>query len=251
MKDLTDLTGRRVIVTGAAHGMGAGHVAELARRGARIAALDIDTQTLGRTVDAILAEHPGAEILPLAVDMADDASVRAAVAQAAETFGGLDAVVSNAGTIHSGKGLLETEDAEWHRSLAVHVSGALYLARASVPHLKESGSGRIVIVSSTFAKNPPGHSYGYCASKGALLTMARNMAVELGPMGICVTSIEPGAIDTRMSAELDEAGRAELEAALPARRMGTPEDVALLVCFLISEATGFLTGESIAIHGGE
>ena len=239
-----DLKGRRIVVTGAAHGMGREHVRTLRRLGATVAAFDIDSNRL-----AELADDDG--VLTIPCDVSDDGAVRAAVDAAAERLGGIDAVVSNAGTIHADQGLAATEDAEWHRTFAVHVDGALHLTRAALPHLSRSVSGRIVLISSMWAQCGPGFGHAYCAAKGALLAFGRNLAVELGPHGICVNSIAVGSIPTRMSASYSDADVAAEAATIPLRRWGDASEISNVVAFLVSPASSFVTGQTISANGGQ
>lgn len=235
-----------VIVTGAAHGMGRAHVIELVRRGARVGALDVDAAALEETVAAA-----GGEVLGVVADVSDDAAVRGAVAQVAERFGGIDGVVSNAGTIHADTGLEETDDADWHRTFAVHVDGALHLTRAALPWLRASSHGRIVLISSIWAQRGPGFGYAYCAAKAALLGFGRNLAVELGPEGICVNSISVGSIPTRMAAGYSPEEIARDAREIPLGRWGDPEEISNVVCFLVSPEASFVTGQTICVNGGQ
>jgi NAD(P)-dependent dehydrogenase (short-subunit alcohol dehydrogenase family) len=239
-----DLKGRRIVVTGAAHGMGREHVLTLRRLGARVAAFDIDSEVLAQLAD-------DDDVLTITCDVSDDGAVRAAVDAAAERLGGIDAVVSNAGTIHADEGLAETEDAEWHRTFAVHVDGALHLTRAALPHLCQSSSGRIVLISSMWAQRGPGFGHAYCAAKGALLAFGRNLAIELGPQGICVNSIAVGSIPTRMSASYSDADVAAEAATIPLRRWGEAGEISSVVAFLVSPASSFVTGQTISANGGQ
>jgi NAD(P)-dependent dehydrogenase (short-subunit alcohol dehydrogenase family) len=238
-----NLTGRRVVVTGASHGMGREHVRVLRGLGASVAALDIDPDPLADLADD--------DVLTVTCDVSDDGAVRAAVEAVAERLGGIDAVVSNAGTIHADEGLETTDDADWHRTFAVHVDGALHLTRAALPHLRRSGSGRIVLISSMWAQLGPGFGYAYCAAKGALLAFGRNLAVELGPDEICVNSIAVGSIPTRMAAAYSAADIAAEAETIPLRRWGEAGEISNVVAFLVSPASSFVTGQTISANGGQ
>ncbi|MGH2594415.1 MAG: SDR family NAD(P)-dependent oxidoreductase [Actinomycetota bacterium] len=244
-----DLTGRVAIVTGAGRGMGRAEAIDLAAHGAHVAILDVDGDEAGATADVI--EAAGAESLAVPGDMAHPETARDLVASAIARWGRLDIVVNNAGTIHSGTGIRDTTDEEWHRTLAVHLDGAFYLVRAAVPHLAASPAGRIVLVSSLWAQIGPGHSHAYCAAKGALLAFSRNLAVELAPDGICVNALAPGGVSTRMAEEQsEEEYRLDL-ADIPLGRYAAPGEIAAWVSFLASDAGAFFTGQTVSINGGQ
>jgi len=246
---VTTLTGVAAIVTGAGHGMGRVHALEMSRRGARVAAVDIDGDAARCTADAVRAA--GGSALAITVDVADRAAVEAAVAEAVQALGGLDAVVSNAGTIHSDAGLADTDDEDWARTFAVHVGGARNLVRAALPALERSPSPRVVVISSMWAQRGPGFGHAYCAAKGALLSLARNLAVELGPRRICVNAVAPGSVPTRMAADYDAAAIAEDCRSIPLGRWAEAEEISSLVCFLASPESGYMTGQTLAINGGQ
>jgi NAD(P)-dependent dehydrogenase (short-subunit alcohol dehydrogenase family) len=239
------LKDRVAIVTGGGRGMGEAHCLELARRGAKVAVLDIDTE-VAESVAAVITAG-GGQAFGVGCDVTDRASVEAAVAATATAFGGLDIVVSNAGLVNDESGLADTDDAEWSRMLAVNLDGCLNLTRAAVPWLLESLHGRVIVISSTWGQVPPGHSYSYIAAKGALIAFAKNMAVEFAPKGITVNAITPGSIRTRMIPDPER----ELEMyPIPIGRMAEPVEVSFLVCYLASDEAGFVTGQVMSINGG-
>ena len=243
------LSGTRVLVTGAAHGMGRQHCAYLAGHDARVAALDVDADALSEAGAAW--RGAGFDVVTRVCDVADRDQAAVAVAQAAAAFGGIDAVVSNAGTIHAETGLEDTDDADWDRTFAVHVGGARNVCRAALPLLRTSEHPRVVIVSSLWAQRGLGFGYAYCAAKGALISFARNLAVEVGPEQILVNSISPGSVPTRMAAGWGPAEIAADSADIPMRRWGEAEEISRLVAFLISPDAGYLTGQNIAVNGGQ
>lgn len=242
------LQGTRVVVMGAAHGMGQRHCVELARRGARVAALDIDEAALAETIS--LMGGPSENVWG-AYDVSNRAQVEEAVAEAARLFGGLDAIVSNAGTTNSTDGILDTDDEEWDKTFAVHVGGARNLCRAAIPHLEDSQAPRIVIISSMWAQRGPGYGYAYCSAKGALLAFAKNLAVELGPKQILVNAIAPGSIPTRQTEVFSAEEIAEDCKSIPLVRWAHEGEVTKLVCFLVSSETSYITGQTLGINGGQ
>ncbi len=239
------LAGRVAVVTGGGRGMGEAHCRELAARGAHVAVLDIDGDVAAAVAEEIVAG--GGTALGVECDVSRRPAVEDAVATAAARFGGIDIVVSNAGLVNDESGLVDTDDDEWRRMLAVNVDGCLHLTRACAPWLLRSSHGRVVVISSAWGQVPPGHSYSYIAAKGALIAFAKNMAVEFAPRQITVNAITPGSIRTRMIPD------AERELALypiPIGRMAEPEEVSHLVCYLASDEASFMTGQVLSINGG-
>ena len=243
------LEGRVAVVTGAGYGMGKAHAEALARLGSLVVVNDIDGDAAARVAEAIISDGGVAQAVE--ADVSDRAAVERMVSAAVERFGGIDIVVSNAGLIHAATGLESTHDDEWVRSFAVHVGGALNLTRAALPMLKASKAGRVIIVSSMWAQTPPGHSYGYVSAKGALLAFSRNLAIELAPYGICVNALTPGEINTRMNADKSQADKHRDAQQIPLGRWAEPEEVSGLVAFLASDDSAFITGQTIAINGGQ
>jgi len=244
-----DLSERVAIVTGAGHGMGKSHAAELARNGARVAVLEIEGDAGAATADEINAK--GGEAVAHAVDVADRVAVEQTVKAVADKWSRIDIVVSNAGTIHSATGLLETDDEDWHRTFAVHVDGCLYVTRAVMPWLVRSPAGRVIIVGSMWGQRGDGHSYAYAAAKGALMAFGRNLAAEFGPRGVCVNTISPGSVPTRMAADYTDADIAEDSKSIPLGRWAEAQEISDLVAFLASDQSSYLTGQTIAINGGQ
>jgi NAD(P)-dependent dehydrogenase (short-subunit alcohol dehydrogenase family) len=234
---MTSLAGVRVVVTGAAQGMGLAHCRYFAKEGARVAALDIDTAQLERSRRELAEE--GLEILTLNCDVARRADVERAIEEVGSRLGGIDAIVSNAGTIHTVQGLEDTDDDDWDRTLAVHVGGARNLCRASLPWLRRSEHPRIVIISSMWAQRGGGFGYAYCAAKGALLAFSRNNAIA------------PGSVPTRMAADYGPDEIAEDCKSIPMGRWAEAEEISKLVGFLSSSDASYLTGQTIAINGGQ
>jgi NAD(P)-dependent dehydrogenase (short-subunit alcohol dehydrogenase family) len=244
-----DLNGRVAIVTGAGRGMGRAEAIDFARRGAKVAILDIDGPAARSTGEQIGIS--GGEAIVVEGDVAEPGVAPAAVAKVADTWGRLDIVVSNAGLIHSGVRISDTTDEEWRRTFAVHIDGAFHLVRAALPYLKASPAGRIILISSMWGQAGPGHSHAYCAAKGALIAFAKNLAKELGPDGICVNAVAPGGVLTRMAEAQTTAEYEQDLASIPVGRYAAPEEIAPLVSFLASDAAAFMTGQTIPINGGQ
>lgn len=246
------LQGRVALVTGAGHGMGRAHCLELARQGATVGVNDLEPGAAKETAELIT--QAGGSALALPADVSDRDAVERIVAQLAEDTGRLDVLVSNAGTIHSNQGLAETDDDVWWRTFQVHVGGALNTSRACLPWLEQSPCGRIIIISSMWGQTGFRHSHAYVAAKGALIAFSKSLARELGPKDICVNNIAPGGVHTRMTAPPAvpaEEVQEECEREIPLGRYADPEEIAHMVAFLASERSGFVTGQTIGVNGGQ
>ncbi|MCX4094651.1 SDR family NAD(P)-dependent oxidoreductase [Nocardia sp. alder85J] len=242
-------TSRVVLVTGAGNGLGRSHVLRLVGAGAAVAMLDIEEAALAGTVAA--AEARGGRVWSAVVDVCDRAAVDAAVAAAGRELGGLNAVISNAGIMHARTGILDTDDDEWDRVFAVHVGGSRNVVRAAVPLLLAADHPRIVLTSSLWAQRGPGFGHAYAAAKGALIAFTRNLAVELGPAGVCVNAVAPGSVPTRMASDYGPEDIAEDCETIPLGRWGVADEISAVVAFLASEAAGYVSGQTIAVNGGQ
>lgn len=249
---MANLEGRSVLVTGAGHGMGRAHCLELAARGAIVGVNDLEPEAAEDTANAV--RHAGGSALAVPGDVSDRATVEEFVATFARFAGGLDCLVSNAGTIHSNTGLADTDDDDWWRTFRVHVGGALNTSRACLPWLQRSGAGRIIIISSMWGQTGFRHSHAYASAKGALIAFSKGLAKELGEYGICVNNIAPGGVYTRMTAppavsqeEIDD----ECEREIPLGRYAQPEEISHMVAFLASTDSSFVTGQTLAVNGGQ
>ena len=237
-----------VLVTGAAQGIGEATAIAFARERARVALADLNLDGVLQVKEKI--DKIGGEALALKVDISNPAMVNEMMEKIVDHFGRLDILVNNAGII--ARGVIEDiTDEMLDKVLSVNFKGVFYCCRAAVPIMKKQKYGKIVNVSSITAKrgdNTTAPCYG--ASKGAILTLTRSLARQLGPFGINVNAVAPHAIDTPMMKYWDEKKRKAVIESLPVRRMGKPEDVAHAILFLSSDEAGFITGETLNLNGG-
>jgi NAD(P)-dependent dehydrogenase (short-subunit alcohol dehydrogenase family) len=237
-----DFDGLVAVVTGGASGIGAAITARLAEGGARVGVLD-------------LADSSDARHLSVRADVSDDASVRAAIARVVEEFGRLDIVVNNAGIGAQGT-VADNDDAEWARVFDINVVGMARVARAALPHLRESPAASIVNTASIAATAGLPQRALYSASKGAVLALTRAMAADHIREGIRVNCVNPGTADTPWigrlldSADDPAAERAALEARQPHGRLVSADEVADAVAYLASPRSGSTTGIDLAVDGG-
>ena len=236
------LSGRRIVITGAARGLGEILARHMAGLGADLILADI----LGDEGRAV-AESIGARFAP--VDLRDPASIAAL----AETVGGpLHGLVNN-GAIATGIGGVGFEDVDidtWNRVFDVNVRGTWLMTKAMAPLLREAGNGRIVNVASDTALWGAPNLISYTASKGAVISMTRSLARELGPDGIGVTAIAPGILTTESTDYVPRARHAQYEDGRAVPGPQTPEDIAGTVAFLLSEAALTLTGQVLPVNRG-
>jgi NAD(P)-dependent dehydrogenase (short-subunit alcohol dehydrogenase family) len=236
---------RLVIVTGAGRGLGRAFCQAFAEAGARVAAADIDEAAASETASLV-------DGLGLRVDVSDSASVRAMVDAVVEHFGGLDALVNNAGLyagLHRAP-FHELDEDEWDRTMSVNLKGPWLCASACLPPMRERGGGAIVnVASATVFSGSPEWAH-YVASKGGVIALTRVMAREAGEFGIRVNALAPGFILTEASREMIEDAETYGVARGSIKRSAHPEDVVGAALFLASDASQFITGQTLIVDGG-
>jgi 3-oxoacyl-[acyl-carrier protein] reductase len=234
-------TGRRVIVTGAAGGIGRAIIAALAEHDCHVGACDAPGAPLG--------ELPGTTATA-AFDVRDRAAIQAGVAQVIATLGGCDAVVANAGVVDTIHRAERFSEEEWRKDLETNLYGAFYLVQAAFPALADSGDGRVVLISSAAAETGIPGQVAYGASKAGLVGMARTLAAEWGGQGIRCSVVMPGFIGTPKVLGMPEEVRTAVTAQVPLRRFGDPSELAGTVAFLLSPAGAYITGAVLRVDGG-
>ena len=240
--------GRVAIVTGAAKGMGKATAIEMCADGASVMITDIDTQGLEEACAQIKAA--GGRIATHACDISVRSQVDELIARTTREMGRLDILVNNAGLLLPGT-IEETTDDIIDRTLAINVKGILFAIRAAAPILKRQQYGRIVNVSSITGKNGDNSTvFVYGASKGAVISLTRSVARQLGPFGVTCNGVAPHAVMTEMMKYWDDARKKKAADSIPVRRLGTVEDISHLICFLASDDAGFVNGETVNINGG-
>jgi NAD(P)-dependent dehydrogenase (short-subunit alcohol dehydrogenase family) len=242
-----DLHGKVALVTGGTLGIGAAIALDLARRGADIS---IVARNLGQPAEELRkqVESAGRKILLFTGDMAKPEDCAAAVEKTAKHFGRLDVLVHNAGGPAPGK-IEEVTPELWRHTMDLHVNANYYLARAALPHLRKSGAGAIITVSSTAGiRGVPG-AIAYATAKGAIPQFTRSLARDLADDNIRVNCVAPGVIRTRFHADMTaERKELNLKHRIPLHREGTAEQVAEVVAMLITN--DYITGETVVIDGG-
>ena len=245
------LEGRVAVVTGAGQGIGRAYAHRLAQEGARVVVAELN-ETKGKAV----AEEIGAaggEALFVQTDVAEEASCSDMAAATVRQFGRLDVLVNNAGIFSTlaMKPFWEMTVAEWDLLMAVNVRGVFLATRAVVPQMQRQKSGRVINISSAAIFMGRPNYLHYIASKGAVYTMTRSMARELGPFGVTVNSITPGATYTEIprSTVTPEQKEAMLKA-MCIQRPEEPNDLVGTVVFLASDDAAFITGQNINVDGG-
>lgn len=244
---------RVAIVTGAARGIGAATALRLAADGHAVAVLDLSAETCGDVVEKIRAA--GGRAAAVAVDVADEASVEAAVAEVVEQLGAPTILVNNAGILRDNLLFKMTTD-DWDSVMNVHLRGSFLMSRAVQSHMVAAKWGRIVSLSSTSALGNRGQA-NYSAAKAGLQGFTKTLAIELGKFGITANAIAPGFIATDMTKATAERVGMKFEdfmeaaiAEIPVGREGRPEDIAAVVSFYTREDAGFVSGQVLYVAGG-
>ncbi|HEY2080653.1 MAG TPA: 3-oxoacyl-ACP reductase FabG [Streptosporangiaceae bacterium] len=250
---MSEASQRVAVVTGAARGIGAGTAKRLASDGFAVAVVDLKEGDCAATVDAIT--QAGGRALAVGADVSDADQVQAGVDKIASELGGPAVLVNNAGVIRDNMLFKMTLD-DWETVLGIHLRGSFMMSKACQKHMVDNKWGRIVNLSSSSALGNRGQS-NYSAAKAGLQGFTKTLAIELGQFGITANAVAPGFIATDMTAATAarigmgfEDFQKAAAASIPVRRVGTPDDVAHVISFLVSEGAGFVSGQVIYVAGG-
>ncbi|WP_199287948.1 glucose 1-dehydrogenase [Robertkochia solimangrovi] len=250
---------KTIIITGAAMGLGLAAAEELASQGANLALIDYNDESLQNAVESLSGKFKDVKIISVKADVSDEEQVKNYVNKTLEAFGRIDGLYNNAGIEGRQAPMTEYDMDVFKKVIDINLMGVYYGLRYVIPVMQKQGYGRIVNVASVGGIRGVLNQTPYVASKHAVSGMTKNAAVEYGKYGILTNAIAPGAILTPMVAEAfkqvnpDDPKAAETEYAQrnPTRALGKPSDVAKVVAFLLSEGNGYVSGQTIAIDGGE
>ena len=238
-----------VLITGASRGIGAACARRFARDGWKVAVHYYKSEAEALALAEEL-RAAGAEAVPVRGDLSDPAQAARAVEGAQAALGHLDALVCNAGVALPVQLLTDTTDDQWRRVMGTDLDGVFFTLRAAIPGMVSRKRGAIVTVSSMWGVTGGSCEAPYSAAKAGVIGLTKALAKELGPSGIRVNCVAPGAIETDMTAFLTPEDRAALAGEAPLGRMGTPEEVAEAVRFLAGEEARFITGQVLRVDGG-
>lgn len=240
-----ELTGQVALVTGASRGIGRAIALHLAAQGANVVINYRERADAAAEVVNLIPE----QAIALKADVADPGACRSLVQAAVDRFGRLDILVHNAGHALE-KLLMDTEQEEWDRMLAVHLTGMYALTRAALPHMIARQYGRIINISSIWGITGASYEVAYSTAKAGQIGFTKALAQEAGPWGITVNAVAPGWIETDMNADLTGEALSLWLQKTPVGRLGTPAEIAEVVGFLAGPRAGFITGQIISPNGG-
>jgi 3-oxoacyl-[acyl-carrier protein] reductase len=242
------LAGRRAIVTGAASGIGLAIARRLAEDGAAVAIADIDERAAAAACAGL--EAAGRQAVPLRVDVSRAEDVAAMVARAEGALGGLDILVANAG-IGGMRPFLEETVEHWRRVIDVNLTGVFLCGQATARVMARQKRGRIVNIASVSGIRAGSGRVAYGTAKAGVIHLTKQMALELGPLGITVNAVAPGPVDTPLTrADHTPETRAAYHAMIPQERYGTPEEIAGAVAFLCGDDAAYVNGVTLSVDGG-
>jgi len=242
------LQGRVAIVTGAGRGIGRAIALRLARDGADVVIAEVDMQAARSVVEEI--EALGRKALAVEVDVSRKPQVQNMAQRTLDEWNHIDILVNNAGILGPTCPVAEIEEADWDRTLDVHLKGTFLCSQAVVPHMVAQGWGRIVSMASVAGKEGNPNLAPYSVAKAGIICLTKSLGKELATSGVTVNCVAPTVIETDLIKGLSPEELATLLAKIPMRRTGKPEEVAALVRFLVSDEAAFITGQCYDLSGG-
>lgn len=240
-----NLAGQKILVTGGSRGIGAGIVRELARAGAQVAFTFSSNQS---AAEKILSELKGEHFI-VAMNMEDPKSIETAVSQVLEKFGSLDGLVNNAGITHD-QLILRMSPEDFDKVYNVNLRGAFYCTKLCLKPMLKARKGSIVHISSVVGHTGNPGQTNYTATKAGIEGFSRSLALELSSRNIRSNCVAPGFIESDMTHALTDAQKTQLIERIPLGRIGTAQDVANSVSFLLSDAASYMTGQTLHVNGG-
>ncbi len=249
MTTMARFTGKVALITGGGHGIGEAMAHRFAKEGADIAIVDLDTDAANKVKAAI--EKIGRTCLVVNVDVADSKQVNEMVDAVMKKFGKIDILLNVAG-IFFDRPIHEMSDEDWDRHIRINLTGTFFCTRRVVKQMLKQKKGKIVNLASLSGDRAFPNSSAYCASKGGIINLTRELGEELAAKGINVNAIGPGIILTRMTDAMrrDEKSYNEKLKMVPIKRFGQPEEIAAVAAFLCSDEAEFIVGQTIYVDGG-
>ena len=251
LADQYSLAGKSAVVTGAGNGIGRAIAHAFGEAGAAVACVDLDAQAAAATAAAVA--KCGVQALPVHCDVGDEAAVGAAGEVILGKFPAIQILVNAAAGYDPNGTVLDLTFSEWNRVFAVNVGGAFLMSRAILPAMIAAGGGSIIHIASQLGSVAASRRAAYCASKGALIQLAKAMATDHATQNIRVNTLSPGAVETerliKRFGDMETARRTAGPKHL-LQRLGQPEEIALAAVFLASDASSFMTGADLLVDGG-
>lgn len=249
---MTELAGKRLIITGAASGIGRATSLMAAEQGAAIVAVDYadGVEETAREINSA-----GGKGVGIKADISDESQVEGFVQRAIDELGGIDGIYANAGVVGAGKSLLDFSVEDFQRTLGINVIGTYLCIKHTVPQFTAQGHGAILCTASVAGLRANAGGVDYSASKAAVVSMAQTTAYQLYGTGIRINAICPGLIETGMTAPMFQRAREKgteerIGQINPMKRYGNPPEIAAMACFLLSDAASYVNGQAIAVDGG-
>jgi len=248
-----NLAGKTAIITGSGSGIGRDSALMFAAEGAAVAVADIDAEAATQTVNMI--QERGGQAISVPTDVSSSQDVAALIDRTVDQFGQLDCIFNNAG-IDIAKPIVETSEEDWNRTIDINLKGVFLGCKFAIPRLMESGGGTIINTASILAHVASPNQAAYCASKGGIVALTRQLAYDYAEHNIRANCISPGDVMTPMAKGFFDASE-DPEARLkfftdryPMKRFAEPIEIARVAVFLASEASSFVTGQAIKVEGG-